>query len=194
MKKRLTWALAGLMAIALSALMFQGDVGAATTLATNVELRVSGQLTGTVGLATASVPLSISKQIALTNGVGASQADQVYTATYAIGTGATQSIDVKGSLVDALGAAFTPAKLKVVYIYSQAANTTNLTLFGDAASVPILNTAATTMTLLPGGVFLNVQPPLAGIAVTAATADIIKIVNGAGATANVDVILVGTSS
>jgi len=193
MRKRLTWGLAALIGIVFSGLIFQGDVGA-SSLATNIELRVSATLSGTVGLATASVPLSITKQIALTNGVGASQADQIYTNTYAIATAGTQSIDVKASLLDALGAAFTPAKLKAIYIYSQPANTTVLTLFGDAASVPILNTAATTSTLLPGGVFLVVQPPLAGIAVTAATADIIKIVNAAGATANVDVILVGTSS
>jgi hypothetical protein len=193
MTKKLTWGLAALIAIALSALTFRGDVGAAS-LSTNMEVRLTGQLAGTVGLATASVPLSITKQIALANGVGASQADKIYTNTYAILTGATESIDVKAALVDALGAAFTPAKLKAVYIYSQPANTTNLTLFGDAASVPILSVATTTVTLLPGGLFLDIQPPLAGIAVTAATGDIIKIVNAAGATANVDVVLIGTSS
>ncbi len=193
MRKKLTAGLAALMAIALGGLLFQGDVGAAS-LATNVSVQVGATLSGTVGLATATVPLSVTKQIALLNGVGASQADKIYTNTYAIATAATESIDVKGALVDALGAAFTPAKLKAVYIYSQPANTTTLTLFGDVNSVPILNTAATTTTLLPGGLFLLVQPPLAGIAVTAGTGDIIKIVNAAGATANVDVILVGTSS
>jgi hypothetical protein len=193
MKKRILAGFAALVMMAVSGLVFHGDVGAAS-LVTNVQVQVGSTLAGTVGLATASVPLSISKQIPLASGVGASQADKIYTQTYAIATAGTQSIDVQAALVDALGAAFTPAKLKAVYIYSQSANTTNLTLFGDAASVPILNTAATTVTLLPGGMFLVVQPPLAGIAVTATTADIIKIVNAAGATANVDVVLVGTSS
>ena len=111
-----------------------------------------------------------------------------------ITTGATTDLDLQGSLLDALGAAFTPAKLKCVYIESATANTTNLTLFGDAASVPILNTAATTTTLLPGGLFFICNPPLAGIAVTAATADIIQITNASGATATVNVVLIGTSS
>lgn len=193
MKKRFLTALVAIVAMALGGLLFRGDVNA-STLVTNIDLRFSSNLTGTVGLAQASVPLAVTKQVALANGVASGQADAVYTASYAIGTGATQSIDVKGSLVDALGTAFTPAKLKAVYIYSQPANTTNLTLLGDVNSVPILNTAATTATLLPGGLFLVIQPPLAGIAVTAATGDIIKIVNAAGATANVDVILVGTST
>jgi hypothetical protein len=164
------------------------------SLSTNIQVQVSGQLASTVGLQAAQAALSYSKAIALASGVGASQADKIYTASYAIGTGATQSIDVSAALTDALGGTFVPVKLKAILIYSQAANTTNLTFLGNANSVPILNTKATTMTILPGGLFLLVQPPLAGIAVTAATGDIIDIVNAAGATANVDVVLVGTSA
>lgn len=193
MKRKMLAGLVALVVMVAGGLVFQGDVGAAS-LTTKVEVLVGGTLAGDVGLATASVPLAVKKQIELANGVGASQADKVYSKTYSILTGATEDIDVQAALVDALGAAFTPAKLKVVYIYSRPANTTNLTLFGDANSVPILNTAATTSTLLPGGLFLVAQPPLAGIAVTAGTGDIIQIVNAAGATATVDVILVGTSS
>jgi len=176
-----------------AAMTFQGDVGAAT-LTTRVVVNVAGTLAGTPGLSTPQAAFSGAKTIDFANGVAASQANMVYTTTLSIGSGATTDLDLQGSLTDALGAAFTPVKLKAVYIFSASANTTNLTLFGDAASVPILNTAATTSTLLPGGVFLMVQPPLAGIAVTATTADIIQIANAAGATASVDVILVGTSS
>jgi hypothetical protein len=164
------------------------------SLSTNIQVQVSGQLASTVGLQAAQAALSYSKAIAFDSGVGASQADRIYTNSYAIGTGATQSIDVSGSLTDALGGTFVLVKLKAILIYSQPANTTNLTVLGDAASVPILNTAATTFTLQPGGLFLLVQPPLAGIAVTGATGDVIKLVNAAGATANVDVVIVGASA
>lgn len=191
MKNRLSVALAAIVAIAIG-LFTQGDVGAAS-LQSTVGLNISAQLSA-AGLMPASSSLSIIRNATLTSGVAGGQADTVYATTQVITTGATLSLDVKGSLLDAFGAAFTPAKLKVVYIFSSASNTTNLTLFGDAASVPILNTAATTSTLLPGGTFLMIQPPLAGIAVTAATADIIKIVNAAGASATVDVVLIGTST
>jgi len=164
------------------------------SLTTNIQVQVSGALASTVGLQAAQAALTYSKAIALASGTGASQADKIYTNTFAILTGATQSIDISAALTDALGGTFLPAKLKAILIYSQAANTTNLTLFGDAAHVPILGTVATTMLLQPGGLFLLVQPPLAGITVTAATGDIIKIVNAAGATANVDVVLIGTSA
>ena len=181
-----------LLAVGL-AIFQKSDVDAAS-LATRVALNLSANLSGTAGLVSATAPLSIARTIDLANGVAASQADQVYTTTQSIAGAGNLTLDVKGALVDAFGAAFTPAKLKVVYIYSSPTNTTTLTLFGDAAHVPILNTVATTTTLLPGGLFLMVEPPLAGIAVTATTADLVKITNAAGAAATVDVVLIGTSS
>lgn len=190
--KNLSKYLALTAAVAL-AICLQGDVGAAT-LTTRVSVNIGGSLVGTAGITTPTAAVSAIKTIDLANGLGAGQADKVYAVSTTIASAGTLSIDVQGSLTDAFGAAFTPAKLKVVYVYWSSGNTTNATLFGDAASVPILNTAATTSTLLPGGLFLMVQPPSAGIAVTATTADIIKIVNSAGATASVDVVLVGTSS
>jgi hypothetical protein len=171
-----------------------GDVNAANAVSTQVEVKVAPTLSGTVGLASASATATALSQFTLANGTGANQGDLVYTTSAAITTAGTLSIDVKGSLTDAFGAAFTPAKLRLIYIASKSSNTTDLTLFGDAASVPILNTAATTTTLSPGDVFMVTRRSAAGIAVTASTADIIKIVNGAGATANIEVVLVGSSS
>ncbi len=60
--------------------------------------------------------------------------------------------------------------------------------------MPILNTAATTITLHPGGIFLIADPSLAAFAVTATTGDVIKIVNAAGASAVVDIVIIGTSA
>jgi hypothetical protein len=132
--------------------------------------------------------------MALANGTGANQADKIYTLKeQVIADGATLSIDLKGSLTDALGAAFTPSKLRAVVICSVSTNTTALTLFGDVNGVPVLNTAATTSTLTPAGCFVKTDASAAGIAVTAGTGDLLKIVNGAGAAAKVDVVLIGTS-
>ncbi len=192
MKRFLTVGLAALLVIGLG-FVNMGDVGGAT-LSTRVVVDLSGTLSGTTGIATPVAKLTAPRTMDFVNGVAAGQADSIYVSTASITTAATLTLDVKGALLDPLGAAFTPAKLKLVYIYSQPANTTTLTLFGDVNHVPILNTVATTSTLLPGGMFLLVQPPLAGITVTAATGDIIKIVNAAGATAVVDIVLVGTSS
>ena len=73
-----------------------------------------------MGLATVSgrrSPASSSSRSA--SGTGASQADKVYSQEATILTGATLSLDLKGSLTDALGAAFAPAKLRGSLIYSR---------------------------------------------------------------------------
>jgi hypothetical protein len=163
-------------------------------LVTNIGVRIDAALSSTVGLAPVQALLAVLKSIALASGTGADAADKIYTSEASIATGATLSLDLAASLEDALGAAFTPAKLKLLLIYSRTTNTTNLTLFGDAASVPIVNTAATTMTMRPGGLLLIVAPDATAIAVTATSADIIKIVNASGATAVVDIVLIGTSA
>lgn len=193
-------AIAALVALALGT---QGDVAAAS-LTSRIQVNVLGTLTDATTLTDNQAVLQKVWTTSLANGTGAAQADKIYTLKeQSIADGGTLSIDVKAALVDAFGAAFTPAKLRAVVISScggaangcsQTANTTNLTLFGDANGVPILNTAATTSTLSPGGLFVKTDTATAGIAVTAGTGDIIKIVNGAGAVAYVDVVLIGTSS
>ena len=174
-------------------LLQQGDVSAAS-LSTRLTVTVAPTLTSTVGLAETSATAKALVDFTLSAGTGANQADSVYTASSTITTGATLSLDLKGSMVDAFGAAFTPSKLRLVYISSRSANSTNLTLFGNAASPLILNTAATTTTLTPGDCFLTTRRATAGITVTASTADIVDITNAAGASAIVDIVLVGTST
>jgi len=171
----------------------RGDVNAAS-LSTRVTATVIPTLTSTVGLAETTATAKALADFTFAAGTGANQADSVYTASATITTGATLTLDLKGSMVDAFGAAFTPAKLRLVYIASRSSNTTNVTLFGNAASPLILSVATTTTTLTPGDFLLATRRATAGIAVTAGTADIVDIVNAAGASAVVDIVLVGTSS
>jgi hypothetical protein len=164
-------------------------------LVSRVGINVSATLTNVAGLVNAAGPLSEIFNTDFASGVAAGQADVLYTTQATILTAATLTIDLKGGgLTDPFGVAINPVKLKALYIKSAPSNTTILTILGNAAAVPILNTVATTLPLLPGGVFLYTAPPLAGVAVTAATGDIIQIVNAAGASAVVNVIILGTSA
>jgi len=185
----------GLMALALGAALFiQGDVGAAS-LTSRVELLVRGTLTNTLDLVESTAPLASQRIQDFTNGVGANQANVIWSDQRTLTTGASEDLDlIGGGLTDAFGVAVAPAKLRAVVITSASANTTNLTLFGDAASVLLLNTAATTVTLQPGGMYVYTAPATAGVTVTATTADIIQVVNAAGASATYNIILLGTSS
>jgi hypothetical protein len=194
MKTKLLWALTALCVIVAAGLGFQGDIGAAS-LTTKAQLVITADLANTSGLATATGNLSKTNwALTLANGVAASQANKIYAEKRTLLTGATDALDLAGSMTDVFGAAFTPAKVKLLAIHSYPTNTTNLTILGNAAAVPILNTVATTATLQPGGTFFFTAPPLAGVAVTASTGDIVQIVNAAGASADYDIVIVGTSS
>lgn len=187
-------ALAVLAILTIGLVTQQGDVGAAT-LRARVAVHINATLTQTLDLVTADAPLVQQPFLDLTNGTGANQANVVWSDDRSLATGTTEDIDlVGGGLTDAFGATVAPARLRTVLIVSSASNTTNLTLFGDANSVPLLNTAATTVTLKPGGFYLYTDPSTAGTVVTAGTGDIIQVANAAGATATYRIVILGASS
>lgn len=129
--------------------------------------------------------------IALADGTGSGQASKLYTSVRTLTSGSTEDLDMAGSLLDPMGAAVVFATIKGIIIRSDAANTTNLTLFGDANSVPILGAAAHTIVLRPGGAFVWAAPQT-GVTVTAGTGDIIQVANAAGASATYSIEVLGT--
>lgn len=172
----------------------QGDINAAT-LASGVEVKVRGVLTSDLDLVDVSAPLVQQTILQFSNGVGANQANVIWSDRRTLTASTTEDLDfAAGGLVDALGVAVAPAKIRAVFISSSSLNVQNITLFGDAASIPFLGTAATTVTLKPGGIYLQVAPDVGGIAVTAGTGDIIQVANGAGVSVTYDIIVLGTSS
>jgi len=188
--------LTGLAALAiLTGLLTEGDVAAAS-LTSKVEITIKGTLTESVDLApggaiSAPVFSQIVKDFA--NGSGANQANVIWSDRRTLTASATEDLDlVGGGLLNAFGVAIAPTKIRLVYIVSSSANVQNLTLFGDAASIPILGTAATTYTLQPGGVFLGMWPSTAGLTVTPTTGDIIQVANGAGVSVTYDIVVVGS--
>jgi hypothetical protein len=162
-------------------------------LTARVNVTLTGQHTSVLDFNTAAFDLTKKMVQDFANGTGLNQASKVFTDTRAVLTAATDTMDLNGgTLVDAFGVTLVFATVKALIIRSSPSNTTNLTLFGDANSVPLLNTAATTITLQPGGLYVFTAPSIAGVVVTAGTGDIIKLVNAAGATANYDIAIIGT--
>lgn len=161
-------------------------------LSTTIDLRVAASLSKDVDLVTgASLSVVGSLAATLTSGTAAGKADLIYHDTRTISSGVTEDIDLAGSLTNGFGEAVVFVKVKLLWLKSAAANTVNFTVFGDAASAPFLNTAATTTTLTPGGVILLYNPT--GFAVTGTTADILQIAAGA-ANSVIDIIVIGTSA
>lgn len=187
--KRFLTSLAALGALVL-ALAVQGD--AATTLAATVRLQVTGGFDSALDLTNVQAPLSYANAIAITNGTGLSQADVIFTDTRSIAT--AEDLDVSGgALTTAFGATFTIAELKVLVVCAATANTGNVVLGGDAASVLFLSVATTTVTLKPSACFVYTDPSAAGTTVTNSSADIIQAAPSAGTQAY-SIIIMGSSS
>lgn len=160
-------------------------------LNTTLALRIEAALSKVLDLAPDSaIRAKVELATILGTGTGAGQMDRVFSDNRSLGSGATEDIDLSGALVDAFGDVCVFAKVKLLWIRSTPANTVNLIVFGDAASVPFLNTAATTSTITPGGVIMLYNPT--GYTVTGTTADILQVANGAG-TSTYDLLICGTS-
>lgn len=186
--KRILTGLAALGALVL-ALAVQGD--AATTLAATVRLQVTGAFDNALDLTNVTAPLSYANSLAFANGTGANQADIIFTDTRSVA--AAEDLDVSGgALTTAFGAVFTIAELKTLIVCAATANTGNIVLGGDAASILFLSVATTTISIKPGGCFVYTDPSAAGTVVTNSTADVIQVAPSTGTQAYT-IIIMGSS-
>jgi hypothetical protein len=125
------------------------------------------------------------------NGTGAGLANQMFSDTRTVTTGATDTLDFAGVLLNGIRQTITLTALKLLIIRPAAANTTILSVTRPAANgVPIFAAAGDACPVGPGGIFVW-SAPGAGVAVTAGTGDLVDIVNAAGASATYDVIAIG---
>jgi hypothetical protein len=125
----------------------------------------------------------------------------MYTATPTIAASANLDLDLSGVLTNAFGQVLAFAKLTTIFIINApilgGVNTTNLTI--GAGTNPVVGylggTAPTIGPLRPGDVLLRHSNDVAGLCnVTAATADILRIANSAGAAASIQVMILGRSA
>ncbi|OGB94026.1 MAG: hypothetical protein A2Z31_00225 [candidate division NC10 bacterium RBG_16_65_8] len=162
-----------------------------------VKVDLTSILTSALDLATAQAALTYLKSIALTDGTGADQADQVWHDQRTLGASATENLDLAGSLTNALGATVTFARVKAILVFAAVGNTNNVQV-GGAASNGFINWVASATDIInvrPGGLFLLVARDATAYAVTAGTGDILKMTNSSGSTSvTYDIILIGATA
>jgi hypothetical protein len=164
-------------------------------LVTNVTLRVKPNLTKVVGDQTLSELLDINKSFQWLSGIILDQADRLYYAKPTIAGSATLSLDLAGALLDIFGDPFTPVKLKLLLLANAVANINTINLQRPATNgVPIFLAVSDGEPVHAGGFTFKAWPTLAGIPVTAATADLIDVVNTAAGTVTPEILLIGASA
>ncbi|MBB2914856.1 hypothetical protein FHS43_006168 [Streptosporangium becharense] len=157
-------------------------------------VQLAANLTNSLDLTTVSAPLSFARQLNLTDGAGAGQANRLWSDTRTVGPSATDSIDLAGSLTDPFGAALTFARIKAVLVAAALANVTEVRVTRPASNAVPLLSAAAYLPVKPGGVFLWFDPSAAGVPVTAGTGDLLDMVNSGATAATYDVVIIGAAS
>lgn len=166
------------------------------TLKANVLARISAEKTNGDALWTPRQQ----KALALTDGTGIGQADRVYEAEHTIASGANLDLDLAGGVLDRFGATITFAEIVALQVINEAEdgtqNVTDITIGGGSNPFDgFWGTAGDQIVLPPGGYCQVGCSGASGIgAVVAATGDVLRIANAAGAPAKVQVMILGRSA
>lgn len=168
-------------------------------LTTNLSVSANITQTNQLDLALATFPLLKTYATILQDGSAAGLADRLFTDTRTIAASSNDDLDLAGVLTDAFGAVLTFARIKALIVSAATANTNNVVV-GGSASNPVTSfmTGTTPATIIrPGATWALIagQADATGYAVTAATADILRVSNsGAGTPVTYDIIIVGSST
>lgn len=160
----------------------------------SVKLSLRATQTGAVDLMTVGADLTRDAAIAFAAGTGTGKADMLFTDTRTLAASATEDLDLFGTLVDAFGATFSPAKIKALFILPAAANTNNVLVGGAAATqfASAFGSATDKQVIHPGGIWGFASP--VGYAITSTT-DLLKIANSAaGTSVTYDIIVIAASA
>lgn len=164
----------------------------------NTKLVVStiSELSNALDLATASVPLDMTKTIRLATGTGANQADKIFHDTRTLAASGTENLDLAGVLVDALGATITFARIKAVVVAARDTNSNNVNVIREGTNgVPLFLALGDGIPVMPGGMFVWIAPGATGVVVTPGTGDLLTVTNsGASTSVTYDIVIIGASA
>lgn len=169
----------------------------ATSLTTKLNLDFSWKFISTDATSSRQIvdANSINVFDTLTNGTVIDTADLKWDDRRTVNSGADDDIDLAGVLTDPFGTTITFAKICGIIIRNR--NTTAGEILhvggGSATFHTFLGATGDLIKIGPDGVFCLWNPSLAGYAVTATTADILRL-SGVGGDITYDICLIGRSA
>lgn len=166
-------------------------------LTTTLTLGLSAVQTSAKDLTTVRAPVDYAKRLILASGTAAGQADQIWSDTRTLAASASEVLDLAGSLVDALGATLTFARIKGLIVCPAVGNVNDVVIGGAASNTWVGPFADATdkIKVKPGGVLALFAPAAIGYPVTAATGDQLQVANSAaGTSVTYDIVIIGASA
>lgn len=163
----------------------------------NIRLAIEAKVDATIDIGEVVHSMLFGPNYALGNGTGADQINQIFADTRTLAASANEDLDLSGTaLQNALGQNIAFTKVRGLLVRAAAANTNNVIVGGAATNqfATPFGAAAHTLTVRPGGCIFLMANDVTGYAVTAATADLLRIANsGAGTTVTYDIVILGTA-
>ena len=167
----------------------------AATLTTQLNGRIAFTYASSIGGTSANYPANIDLIDTLSSGTIVDTGDLLYIAkAVALAGSATNTLDFSGSVSDAFGTSIVAVKVKMFYFHNLSTTAGNTITLGGNVNEMLFWSAAGTQTVGPNGRILIWEPSLAGKAVTAATGDILDILNNTANAITYDIAFVGTSA
>ena len=166
------------------------------TLTASLQVKLDATLQNALDLVTGSAPMAYLQTFNFANGVGANQANNMFSDTRTLAASATEDLDLASGLTNAFGSTLVFTKVKAIIFKAASGNTNNVVISRPTANgLVFLTTAEDSFSLTPGAAAVFVWPDANGIAVTAGTGDLITVTNSAGTTSvTYDVIIIGIAS
>lgn len=133
----------------------------------------------------------------VTDGTAINQANLAWHDQRTLAGGASEDLDLSGSLINAFGDTMSFARVKGIYITADSDNVDSVSVGGASSNtwLSMFGSATDTIKVMPGGVFCNFAPDATAFPVTAGTADILKILNDDGATAAIyNILIIGANA
>jgi hypothetical protein len=165
-----------------------------TSLTTTVKASIAAIDKKTIDGRDVTDPIPSSPDITLGSGTGYGKADIAFMDMRALAASTSENLDLSGVLTDAFGQVISAAKVKAIEIENPEASLSTLTV--GAAGTNAFNgpfSAGTySIDLKPGDKAVFVSRT--GWTVTAATGDLLKVANGAGASVNYLIKLIAASA
>lgn len=148
---------------------------------------------GTFDLVSGSLAHKKSAQIAFLSGSGAGQVNKIYSDSFSVAQSVNTDLDLSGALTGVYGTVVFTAIKGILIVAGTNTGLGNLTVGNVTNGIVAPFGAAThSIAIAPGGMFATVNPSAAGFAITAATADLLRIATAATVgTYTFDVIIVG---
>ncbi|MFI0897749.1 hypothetical protein [Streptomyces sp. NPDC020983] len=167
------------------------------SLTTRLAVTLNAVQVSNKDLTSVRAPIDYAKALTLASGTAAGQADLIFSDTRTLAASASETLDLAGSLVDAIGATLTFARVKGLIVYAAPGNVNDVVIGGAVSNAFVGPFADATdkIKVRPGGILALFAPAATAYPVTAGTGDLLQVANsGAGTAITYDVILIGASA